>query len=80
MIRFLRATFLPLLALLGLALLAWGVVGWWRFHRELFVEELAAIEALAGKDGVVDYRRQGEASGTELQHRHRVGVSWSRRR
>lgn len=62
MIRFLRATFLPLLALLGLALLAWGVVGWWRFHRELFVEEELALQALADEIGAVRYRRAGEVA------------------
>jgi hypothetical protein len=58
--RFLGASLLPLLAIVGVAFLVWGVVGWWIFHRELFLEELAAIEALAGKNGVVEYRRQGE--------------------
>lgn len=58
--RLLRATVLPLLALLGSALLAWGVVGWWRFHRDLYVEEEAALQALADEVGSVRYRRAGE--------------------
>jgi hypothetical protein len=77
--RLLRASLLPALALLGLALFAGGVVGWWSFYRELFVEELAAIEALAGKDGVVDYRRQGEASARvyDAAKPKREPVRWS---
>ncbi|HEV7281880.1 MAG TPA: hypothetical protein VGN57_16890 [Pirellulaceae bacterium] len=77
--RLFRATFLPLLALAGLALLASGVVSWWSFHRALFVEELAAIEALAGTDGVVEFRRQGEPAPREFDARKpfREAVPWS---
>lgn len=58
--RLLRATILPLLALFSLATLAWGVVSWWTFYRDLYLEEELALQALADEVGGVWYRRVGD--------------------
>lgn len=56
----LRASFLPLLAVSGVALLVFGIADWRRFYRDLYVEEQAALVALHAATGDVHYRRTGD--------------------
>ncbi|HEV7282189.1 MAG TPA: hypothetical protein VGN57_18445 [Pirellulaceae bacterium] len=59
--RSLRAHAFLLIALLGVALLLAGAVEWWRFYRDLYVEERSALSQLAEVAGgsEVSYVRTG---------------------